>query len=156
MRIRKFICVTVLAAFTSVGLNGCYGSNALFNKVHQWNGAIDNKWINSAVHFVFWVVQVYEISLLVDLIILNTIEFWMGSNPLAMGDTYEEIDSNGNKIYAVKNADGTLTVNITDANGKTADFTLELNGDVIGAVDAGGAVIAMRTIKTGNAVLAQK
>jgi len=156
MGLKKFICAVVLAAFTCVSMTGCYGSNQLFNKIHKWNGSLGNKFVESLVHFVFFaILPVYGIALFADIVILNVIEFWTGSNPLAMGDTYEEIDANGNKIYAVKNADGTLSVNIVDVNGKTADFTLERNGDVISAVDASGATIAMRTI-AGSAAFAQK
>jgi len=147
----------VLAAFTCASMSGCYGSNALFNKVHNWNGSLGDKWINSIVHFVFFgILPVYGFTLFVDVVILNVIEFWTGSNPLAMGDTYEEMDANGNKIYAVKNADGSLSVNMVDVNGKTAGFTLHRDGNVISAVDASGATIAMRNIDGVNAAFAQK
>jgi len=157
MSFRKFVCAAVLAAFTCVSMTGCYGSNQLFNKIHKWNGTLGNKFVESIVHFVFFaILPVYGIALFADIVILNVIEFWTGSNPLAMGDTYEEIDANGNKIYAVKNADGTLSVNMTDVNGKTADFTLERNGNMIRAIDVSGATIAMRNIDGANAAFAQK
>ncbi|MDR2728834.1 MAG: DUF3332 domain-containing protein, partial [Chitinispirillales bacterium] len=146
----------VLAAFTCVSLSGCYGSYALFNKVQSWNGSIGDKWVNSVVNFVFWIIPVYGISLLADFFILNTIEFWVGSNPVAMGDTYEETDGNGNKIYAVKNSDGTLSVNIVGANGSKADFILERDGDIIRAIDIGGALIAQRIINAEGVLVAQK
>jgi len=156
MSIKKFVCTMVLAAFTCVSLSGCYGSNQLFNKVHKWNGTLGDRFIESVVHLVFWIIPVYGIALFADVVVLNVIEFWTGSNPLAMGDTFEQMDEYGNKIFAVKNADGTLSVNMIDANGKTADFTLERSGDVVRAIDVSGAVIAQRIINAEGAVLAQR
>ncbi|MDR0307336.1 MAG: DUF3332 domain-containing protein [Chitinispirillales bacterium] len=147
MNVRKFVCTAVLAAFTCVSLSGCYGSNQLFNKVHTWNGSLGDKFINSLVHFVFWIIPVYEICLFADIVILNVIEFWTGSNPVAMGDTYEETDVNGNKIFAVRNEDGTLSVNMLDVNGNKADFILERDGDLIRAVNTEGVVIASQIVK---------
>jgi len=153
MRIRKFVCTMALAAVTCVSLSGCYGSNALFNKMHQFNGSIGDKWLNTVVHFVAtFVLPVYPICLFADYVIFNTIEFWTGSNLIAMGDTYEQIDGNGNKIFAVRNADGTLSVNMVDVNGGRADFILERDGDVIRAVDVKGDVIAVSVINAKGVV----
>ena len=85
--------ITLLCAGMIV-LSGCYGKNACFNKLHDWNGTLGNKWINSIVHFFLNVFPVYMICLgLVDGLVLNTIEFWTGSNPLAGGDSYYEKDA---------------------------------------------------------------
>jgi hypothetical protein len=39
------------------------------------------------VHFALWVVPAYELILLGDILIFNTVEFWTGSNPLATNIT---------------------------------------------------------------------
>jgi len=156
MRIKKFICAVVLAAFVGVSVGGCYGSYALFNNVKKWNGTIGNKWVNSVVHLVLLIVPAYEICLFADIILFNTIEFWTGSNPIAMGgDTYQETDANGNKVYAVKNTDGTLSVTMTDANGNKADFTLVRDENVIRAVDAKGEVIATQIVNNEGEIVAE-
>jgi uncharacterized lipoprotein NlpE involved in copper resistance len=123
-------------------LSGCYGSNSLFKKVHDWNGTIGDKWINSCVHFAFLVIPVYEITWVADILVLNTIEFWTGSNPVATGNTYHEKDAQGNQITAMKNADGSLDVHMVDAQGHKADLTLQRDADVIRALDNQGRVIA--------------
>jgi len=147
MRIKKFICAAVLASFLCVSLNSCYGSFALFNKVHKWNGSVGGKLINEIVYLVFWILPVYEICLGADWLILNTIEFWTGSKLISMNnDTYQETDADGNKVFAVRNTDGSLSVSITDASGKKADFTLERDGNNIRAVDAKGKVIGQQVI----------
>ncbi len=90
----------VLAA--SVMCSSCIGSHALFHKVYDVNQSISgNKWINEIVYFAFWIVPVYEISLLGDLFIFNSIEFWTGSNPMAKTGTKKMKGSDG-KEYVIK------------------------------------------------------
>jgi hypothetical protein len=157
MRIRKFICAAVLAAFVCASVGGCYGKYALFNKVHKWNGKIGDKWINSVVHFVFFgILPVYGICLFADFLIFNTIEFWTGSNPVAMNsDTYHEIDENGNEVFAVRNTDGSLSVSMTDVSGNKTDFTLVNDGNIIRAVDTKGEAIASQIVGNDGEIVAQ-
>ena len=139
--------VTLLCAGMIV-LSGCYGKNACFNKLHDWNGTLGDKWINSIVHFILFWLPVYGICLfLVDGLVLNTIEFWTGSNPLASGDSYFEKDDQGNTIAAVKNADGTLSVEVTAANGEKANLTLQRDENVVRALDAEGNLVAQYEIE---------
>jgi len=121
--------------------SGCYGSYALFHKVHKFNGGIGDKWINSLVHFVF--IPVYGVSLFVDGLIINTIEFWTGSNPVASGDTYMDKDAQGNTVSAVKNEDGTLSVSIMAVSGEETNLTLQRDEDVVRALDQQGNVVGM-------------
>ncbi|MBR2470840.1 MAG: DUF3332 family protein, partial [Fibrobacter sp.] len=48
--------IATLLAAGMIVLSGCYGSNACFNKLHDWNGTLGDKWINSIVHFLMmWI-----------------------------------------------------------------------------------------------------
>ncbi len=139
--------IITLACASMIVLTGCYGSNACFNKLHKWNGTLGNKWLNSIVHFFLSIFQVYNICLgLIDGLILNTVEFWTGSNPLAGGDSYYEKDAQGNEIAAVKNADGTMSVELTTAAGEKASLILKRDENVIRALDMEGNVVAQREI----------
>jgi hypothetical protein len=139
--------VTLLCAGMIV-LSGCYGKNACFNKLHDWNGTLGDKWINSIVHFFLFWLPVYGICLfLVDGLVLNTIEFWTGSNPLASGDSYFEKDAQGNSIAAVKNADGSMSVEVTTAKGEKANLTLQRDENVVRALDNEGNVVAQYEIE---------
>ncbi len=139
--------VTLLCAGMIV-LSGCYGKNACFNKLHDWNGTLGDKWINSIVHFFLFWLPVYGICLfLVDGLVLNTIEFWTGSNPLASGDSYFEKDAQGNSIAAVKNADGSMSVEVTTAKGEKATLTLQRDENVVRALDNEGNVVAQYEIE---------
>ena len=137
---KKGIAALVCAGM--ITLTGCYGSNACFEKLHKWNDTLGNKWLNSIVHFFLQIFGVYWICLgLIDGLVLNTIEFWTGSNPLAAGDSYFEQDAQGNSIAAVKNADGTMSVEVTTAAGEKANLTLQRDENVVRALDAEGNLV---------------
>ena len=144
----KKAIVTLLCAGMIV-LSGCYGSNACYNKLHDWNGTLGNKWLNSIVYFLgFWIFPVYGICLwLVDGLVLNTVEFWTGSNPLASGDSYYEKDAQGNSVAAVKNADGSMSVELTTAEGQKANLTLQRDENVVRALDEEGNLVAQYEIE---------
>ena len=89
------IC-TICGALT---LPSCIGSFTLTNKLLSWNQQIGNKFVNELVFFAFWILPVYEVSGLADIIVLNSIEFWSGSNPVAKGT--KVINGNDGK-YLVK------------------------------------------------------
>jgi hypothetical protein len=143
--------MAVLVSVMGVSLNSCYGKYALFNKFHKFNGSIGDKWINSLVHFI--ASPVYGICLFADAVIFNLIEFWTGSNPIAMGDTFEETDELGNKMLAVKNEDGTLSVTMTAADGTQASYTLVRDDLEVRAVDAEGVVVAKQDLPYHNKYL---
>lgn len=76
---------TVIALCGSMTLTSCIGSFTLTNKLLSWNKSISNKFVNELVFFAFWVLPVYEVSGLADVLVLNSIEFWSGENPVAKG-----------------------------------------------------------------------
>lgn len=140
--------IATLLAAGMIVLSGCYGSNACFEKLHKWNGTLGNKWLNSIVHFILNIFGVYWICLgLVDGLVLNTVEFWTGSNPLASGDSYYEQDAQGNSIAAVKNADGSMSVELTTAKGEKANLTLQRDENVVRALDDEGNLVAQYEIE---------
>lgn len=88
---------------------GCMGSYKLTSTVYGWNkNATGNKFFN---HVIFWVLSwnIYAAFLVIDTIILNLVEFWTGSNPMAMkpGDKEQQIvkgkDGNKYEITATQN-----------------------------------------------------
>ena len=78
----------------------CIGGFKLTNKVYDFNKNLGSKFVNELVFLLMVIVPVYEISLLIDGLIINSIEFWTGSNPMAMntGETETKIiEQNGTK-----------------------------------------------------------
>lgn len=121
-------------AFTSAAcammLTGCLGQNALFDTVQDWNAtATGNKFVNQGISFVFWWVPVYGLSLLGDIVIFNSIEFWTGTNPISKegakvaGTTETVTDGMGNQAELTYNADGSISV-LATSNGAEESYTL--------------------------------
>lgn len=83
---KRFITPAIIIALCGSMLStSCIGSFSLTNKLLGWNRTIDNKFVNELVFFAFWIIPVYEVSALADALVINSIEFWSGSNPLASG-----------------------------------------------------------------------
>ena len=93
------------------------------------------------------VIPVYGFAYFIDYLVLNTVEFWTGSNPLASGDSYYEQDAQGNSIAAVKNEDGSLSVELTSAKGEKANLILQRDENVVRALDANGELVAQYDIE---------
>lgn len=73
----------VLAIGSSMLFTSCIGSFALTNKVISWNQQVGSKFVNELVFFAFWILPVYELSALADILVINSIEFWSGTNPMS-------------------------------------------------------------------------
>lgn len=133
-------------SLATVLFSGCYGSYGLFKKVHEINGSLGNKWVNWIVHWAAWIIPVYPLALIADSLVLNSLEFWTGSNPIASGDTFNETDAEGNSVASVKNEDGTMSLTYTDTKGEQSQYTFERDEDVLRALDKEGNIVGMYLI----------
>ncbi len=98
---KTFIRVAlVLTIAASLGLSSCIGSFALTNRLMSWNKTISNKFVNELVFVAFWILPVYEVSTIADILVLNSIEFWSGSNPMACST--QHIKGADGRNYLVK------------------------------------------------------
>ena len=69
--------VTLLCS--CIAFTSCIGSFKLSNKVLSWNKQVSNsKFVNEVVFFCFWVIPVYEVTTIADVLVVNSIEFWSG------------------------------------------------------------------------------
>ena len=83
MKKYKIAVGAILLAGTSMTFSSCIGSFAMTNKVLSWNKQVGNKFVNELVFFAFWILPVYEVTSIADLLVINTIEFWSGNNPMS-------------------------------------------------------------------------
>ncbi|GHT72184.1 membrane protein [Bacteroidia bacterium] len=104
---RKFtVMATAIVLSSSILFSSCIGSFTLFHKVLSWNKSVGDKWVNELVFLVLCAVPVYEIAWAIDALVLNSIEFWTGSNPASSDVQTKKIETEN----------GTFTIT-TDANG---------------------------------------
>jgi hypothetical protein len=86
-RASRLLAVMCVALF-SVQMSGCFGKFALTRAMWDFNKNVSgNKFIQWAVFLVMIVVPVYEIGALVDALVINSLEFWTGSNPVGSAET---------------------------------------------------------------------
>lgn len=79
-------------AFSMIGLvgftaTGCFGSFELTKKIYNWNDTVtENKFVKTLLFYGLAIIPVYAVGALLDVVIFNLIEFWDGSNPIAMNE----------------------------------------------------------------------
>jgi len=139
----KKVLMSLLAAcvltVSTMSTTGCFGSFAAFNKLRQWNGKFThNKFINWLVFLLLCIIPAYELFFLADTLVLNSLEFWTGSNPVAIGDTYRETDANGNSVTAVKMEDGSLYMRLDAKTGESQELILQRDEEIVRILDAKG------------------
>ena len=86
----------------SMFYSSCIGSFSPFNSYAKWQRHMtDNKYVNAIVGFILMPI-VGGVCLFVDSLVLNTIEFWTGDNPMhaSIGKTKQVMGSDG-RYYAV-------------------------------------------------------
>ena len=113
---KNYISVgAILLVAATLPLQSCIGSFSLTNKVLSWNNQVGSKFVNELVFFAFWILPVYEVTSVADLLIFNSIEFWSGNNPVQAST--KVIDTDQGKYYIA-------------CDGKGYDITAP-NGDVV-------------------------
>lgn len=116
MKKKYFTVAAVMLSAGSLLFSSCIGSFALTNKLLTWNKQVGGKFVNELVFVAFWILPVYEVSALADILVINSIEFWSGSNPVAQGRT------------VIDGQDGRYLV---DCDGKGYTITSENDGSVV-------------------------
>ncbi|MCH5220881.1 MAG: DUF3332 domain-containing protein [Muribaculaceae bacterium] len=123
---KKKVLTGILAAVMCVSMvttPSCIGSFALTNRLINWNRHIDNKFINELVFFAFWVLPVYQITALADVLVLNSIEFWSGENPMAKGEKI--IEGNDGRYLVKCDGKGYDIISYNDGSKVRLDFNVE-------------------------------
>lgn len=114
---KRFLTVGVILTLAGGLLfTSCIGNFALTNKLLSWNKQIGNKFVNELVFFCFWILPVYEVTAMADVLVLNSIEFWSGTNPIAQGKS------------VIDGKDGRYLV---ECDGKGYTITSENDGSVV-------------------------
>lgn len=105
---RKFRLLTLLLTVTILS-SSCLGSFSAFNNLKDWNQEVSNsKFVNNLLFWGLNIIPVYPLFFVGDAVIFNLLEFWTGSNPIAMSEGEIETETfvkNGEKfeMIATKN-----------------------------------------------------
>lgn len=117
--IMKKIKTSLVAALLcgSMLFTSCIGSFSLFHKVLDWNQGLGNKFVNELVFIAFNIIPVYGVATAVDVVILNTIEFWSGRSVAQ------------NETKTIQGTDGEYTVQ-SNENG----YSITKDGETVNLV----------------------
>lgn len=94
--IKAMVCLMAC----TMSLSSCIGSFGLFNRLLSWNQGISDKFVNEVI-FVL-ISPAYVVCGAVDMLVLNSVEFWSGENPVAKVGTKKNVWGQDGKLYAVK------------------------------------------------------
>ena len=126
---------TLLLAGSMMCSSCMVGSFGLFNSYREWQtNMTGNKFVNAVVGFIIGGI-VYNVCLFVDSLVLNTIEFWSGSNPVASNtmtikgqDGRNYLVKTSRQGYEIKAPTGEVTLLIHDE--KNDSWSISQNGVV--------------------------
>ena len=121
MKKTKLMAGAAVLLLSSITFQSCIGSFTLTNKVLTWNQNVSNKFVNELVFFAFWVLPVYEVTALADLLIINSIEFWSGNNPMEANNKVIETEHGNYLILANENG-----YKIDSPNGNAISFLFDV------------------------------
>lgn len=106
--------------------SSCIGSFGLHSKLVSWNQGIGTKFVNELVYLAFNIVPVYGVCYLADALVINSIEFWSGSNPMAsIGDVKKVKGENGDYLAETLENGYSIT-----KEGETASMELIYNKEL--------------------------
>jgi len=141
----RVIVLTTLTAFVPLTTTACFGSFPVARKVYHWNERVhSDKWVRWLVFLVINIVPVYACAAIFDMVFSNSVEFWTGSNPMAMapGSTKLVEGPNGERAVMTLREDRAIDVRITVPGKPDQYLTLVRETDSVAAYDASGILIA--------------
>lgn len=125
----KLVACTLALGAT---LNGCFGSFGATRLLYNFNDSFSNKFVKTLIMWVFTIVPAYELFMFADWLIINTIEFFMGSNPIGSNITY--VPGEDGSMMAVGENGDALKFTALDDN----RMLVEHDGVILGEIDVNG------------------
>lgn len=143
MRPRRLISTLMIVAFLPLTTTACFGKFNLVRKVYKLNEDVStDKWVRWIAFLILTIVPIYGIASFVDALVLNSVEFWTGQNPIMAGTSRTTLGPNGEVGVSTLREDGAIDLSITERDGHTHYLKLvrELGG--VSAYDADDNLIA--------------
>ena len=154
--IRRSTAAALLFSMLAFSQTGCIGQMGLSGEVMKFNlNVVEDKWARELVFLVMYIVPVYPIAGAIDLIIINSLEFHTGTNPItdkpriALREGAEDVVApDGTRAVASELVDGRIEITTTDEAGNTYRMQLvpvpggveahDIDGKILGRVPGDG------------------
>lgn len=146
----KRIGMLALVCLTAFSTGGCIGRMAVTGKVRDFNlDVAQNRWLREGVFLALYIVPAYPIAGVADLIIVNSIEFHTGINPVSgerrlarVGEVRRVEAENGTTSVSTLREDGSIDLAVTEADGTRHFVNLGADGGRVVARDEAGRELA--------------
>lgn len=146
---KRIFSVAAVALAGTLLFSSCIGSFSLSKKVLAWNQTIDNKFVNEVVFVALWIVPVYEVCAIADILVINSIEFWSGENPVEAGIVKKVQGENG--VYTVETLDNGYQ--IENEAGQQVDLVYDKDSNTWSAVANGDSTKILKMEEDGKAIV---
>ena len=162
--IKRTLATLLIAAF-ALSSTACIGRMATSGLVRKFNlTVVDGKWPHELVFLALYIIPVYPLAGAVDLIIINSIEFWTGTNPIdggprvagstvaahQAGDQHHVVAADGSEAISTLREDGSIDFEIRGADGSAHFVNVVREEGQLVARDADGQRIALVDTQTGE------
>jgi hypothetical protein len=124
---RRAVLMTVATA-ALITSSGCFGSFNVTRKVYGFNKTVStNKFARELVFLAFNIVPVYGVAGFADVIVVNSVEFWTGKNPVAL-TTIVQVDKDTRIERVVSEKRGTrfMTIKVFKSNKRVSTTTMKM------------------------------
>ena len=143
---RRIVSIALVCTLTPMFSAGCIGHGALGGKVMGWNlDVASGKWGREAVFLLLNIIPVYPIAGMIDILVINSIEFHSGTNPLSgqdrlarAGDTRTIDGPDGSRTVATLRADKSIDLEVFESDGAAHFLNLVQKDGKLVARDAHG------------------
>lgn len=142
---------------SSILCTSCLGSFSAFNKLRDWNdGVTSNKFLDNLIFWALNIVPVYGLFFVGDTLIFNVIEFWSGSNPIAMkdGDIETQIIQKDGVAFEMTATKNRMMVKVLDGvnEGQKFDLVFKPSENSWNLVKQDGEIIKLASMQDGLVV----
>lgn len=138
------VALALLTLFSAQLLTSCFGKFALVRMLYQFNDGLGGKdlggrFIKSIVMWVMLILPIYSIASFIDIIILNLIEFWTGSNPIAMkeGESETQMITYAGREFQLTATKGQMEIVELSGKNKGKTTVLHFSNNAISVVNNG-------------------
>lgn len=149
MKKTKIAIYALLLAGCSLTLSSCLGSFSMTNRVTAWNKQVGNKFVNELVFVALCVMQVYSVTLLTDMLVINSIEFWSGTNPMDAASVKVVDTEHGSYLIACDEKGYTVT---NQSTGEKTRFEFIEETDTWAVLGDNGELVPFMTFVDQNQV----
>ena len=162
---RRFTWLVGLMVLLSFSTSACIGRMAATREVSKANLRISSdKWPRELTFLLLHIVPVYQIAYIADVLVVNSIEFWTGENPISgeqrlarAGQSHTVRGPEGEFAVSTFRTDGSVDIEIyaSDGSGSFVNLAPDANGvcardaagNVLGSVDWDGSLQLASTLE---------